>query len=472
MYFLLPFKFRRIGDKEVLVNEPGNFLIVPQGTAKRIVERDIRGNEELYKDLVSGWFISEKPIPDLIDNLAVRLHTKKAFLDDFTSLHIFVLTLRCNQNCIYCQVSSRKDSSDSFDMQEKDLENAVGLMMQSPSPSITVEFQGGEPTLVPELIKKAVIRTEEINESLHKDITFVICSNCVDISDDLLAFCKLHNIYFSVSFDGPGFLHNHNRGKQDSFERFQYGLARIRDALGNDHISPLMTTSVESLKYPKAIIDSYLATGFNHIFLRPLNPYGAASKQIDWRNYSRQFIQFFKESLLYIIEKNLEGFFIAEDCSTIILRKILTPFSDGFVDLQSPSGIINGVIVYNYDGYVYASDEARMMAESGDYSFRIGPISADYQTIFYGEKAQILSDIWCNECIAGCSDCAYQQYCGADPVRNHTTQHDSYGFRPNSNLCMIHRSIIDFIFELLILREKDVFPVFQSWITGRRVKYD
>ena len=41
MYFLLPFRFRPIGENEILVNEPGNFLIVPRGTAKRIVEKKV-----------------------------------------------------------------------------------------------------------------------------------------------------------------------------------------------------------------------------------------------------------------------------------------------------------------------------------------------------------------------------------------------------------------------------------------------
>lgn len=466
MYCLLPFRFRVIGEHEILVNEPGNFLIVPRGTARRIAEKKIDEGTALYKDLVAGWFISDKPIPDLIDNLAVRLRTKKAFLDDFTSLHIFVLTLRCNQNCIYCQVSSREKSAPKSDMQQDDLISAINLMMQSPAQSITMEFQGGEPTLVPELLETAIIRTEEINQTVHKNITYVICSNCIDISQNLLDFCKKYNVFFSVSFDGPEFLHNHNRGKKDSFAKFQSGLAAVQTALGNDHVSALMTTSEESLRYPKDIVDSYLSMGFSHIFLRPLNPYGAASKSIDWNVYCRKFIAFFKESLLYIIEKNLAGIYFVEEFSTIILRKILTPFSDGFVDLQSPAGIINGVVVYNYDGFVYASDESRMLAEAGDFSFRLGPISAEYENLFYGEKAQKLSEIWCTECIAGCSDCAYQQYCGADPVRNHTMQRDSYGFRPGSHLCLLHMQIIDFIFELIISRRKEILPIFQSWVSG------
>ena len=92
MYFLLPFRFRSIQDKEILVSELGNYLIVPRGTAADIVNRKIDSQCDLYKDLEAGAFVSEKPIPDLIDNFAIRLRTKKSFLDEFTTLHIIVLT--------------------------------------------------------------------------------------------------------------------------------------------------------------------------------------------------------------------------------------------------------------------------------------------------------------------------------------------------------------------------------------------
>ena len=45
------------------------------------------------------------------------------------------------------------------------------------------------------------------------------------------------------------------------------------------------------------------------------------------------------------IELNKQGEFFVEDYARIILTKILTPFSTGYVDLQSPSGAINNVIV-------------------------------------------------------------------------------------------------------------------------------
>src|SRR4051812_3719752 len=85
-YHLLPFRFHRIhNSKEVLVNEVGDFLLVPTGTAEKIIARSLQEGEddELYADLIANFFISEQPIPPLLDVIATRYRTKKAFLDNF-----------------------------------------------------------------------------------------------------------------------------------------------------------------------------------------------------------------------------------------------------------------------------------------------------------------------------------------------------------------------------------------------------
>ena len=142
----------------------------------------------------------------------------------------------------------------------------------------------------------------------------------------------------------------------------------------------------------------------------------------------------------------------------------MTPFTTGFVDLQSPAGIINSVIVYNYDGYVYASDESRMLAEFNDFTFQLGHVNDSYNELVYGSKAKSLAKVWCNETLAGCSDCAFKVFCGADPVRNYSTQGDVYGHRPTSLLCKKYKSIIEFIFSLIIEKGDLVLPIFKSWL--------
>jgi len=465
MYYLLPFRFGQISGRELLVNEAGDYLVVPDGTVEKIITKQITPTDSIYKDLIANWFVSDNPLPYLIDNYAARLRTKKAFLDSFTALHIFVLTLRCNQNCVYCQASSQeKECPVNYDMSKDAIRYAVDLMFKSPSQHITMEFQGGESTLVPHLLKYAIETAEAINKTKNKDITYVLCTNCVAISDEILELCEKYSIVISTSLDGFEKLHNTNRGKKNSYRQTLAGIEKCRQKLGADKVSALMTTSETSLQYPKEIVDAYRDNGFHNIFIRALNPYGLAASNDNWDIYYNGFVEFYKQTLDYIFEINKQGECFVEEFTALILRKILTPFSTGFVDLQSPAGIINSVVVYNYDGYVYASDESRMLAEFGDNTFRLGSVKDSYESLFYGIKSQELAKIWAAEAIAGCSDCVFQVYCGADPVRNYSTQGDPYGHRPTSWFCKKHKAIIEHIFELLIDRGDEVLPIFRNWL--------
>jgi radical SAM protein with 4Fe4S-binding SPASM domain len=156
-------------------------------------------------------------------------------------------------------------------------------------------------------------------------------------------------------------------------------------------------------------------------------------------------LTFYKKALDRILEYNFSGHYFTEDLARIFLTKILTPFNVGFVDLQSPAGLINGVIVFNYDGGVYATDESRMLAEQKDFTFKLGTLDDNYNDLFFGKKAQEIAQIWANEALTGCSECAFQQYCGADPVHNHATQGDMYGYRPNSDFCQKNMEIIRYL---------------------------
>lgn len=466
-YYLLPFHFIKISNsKEVLVNFVGDFLIVEKGTAQKIVSRQIDKDSILYADLFSNFFISDKVVPDLVDILATRYRTKKSFLEGFTKLHIFVLTLRCNHTCKYCQVSRVTENKTEFDISIPHLKKSIELMLLSPSRDITMEFQGGDPLLSFEKVVFSVEYTKSYIEEkkLQKNINFVICTNSTIISDDILEFCKKHHILISTSLDGPEFIHNKNRyfSKSGSYKSVIDGIKKFRETLGHDRVSALMTTSTLSLDYPKQIINTYIENGFNNIFLRPISPYGFAIKSRN-KYQSDKFLSFYKEALDYILDLNLNGFLFIEDYTLLILKKILTPFPTNYVDLQSPAGLINSVVVYNYDGYIYASDESRMLAENKDYTFRLGHVQDSYDDIFRGERALKIADYWSNEALAGCSDCAFQSYCGADPVFNYATQGDLYGFRPNSEFCKKNMGIIKHLFNL-IDTHPEVFEIFQSWI--------
>lgn len=465
-YHLLPFRFHPLNDsREVLVNEVGDFLICPRGTAQRVANRELAPAEALYADLVANFFISPDPVPDLIDVLATRYRTRKSFLDSFTALHIIVVTLRCNHSCHYCQVSRQSEDKHQFDISVEDLDHSLDLIFRSPAPELTIEFQGGEPLLAFDRVRHAVLGAVERNRVHRKAIRFVVCTNLTVLTDEMLQFLREHEVLVSTSLDGPASLHDRNRPVKgaESSRMLREGIERARAVLGADMVSALMTTSRQSLDHPEEIIDCYRENGFEHVFLRPIHPYGFARRLSPRLTYDAgRFLEFYKRGLLYILELNRSGEWFVEDYAAIILKKMLTPFPVGYVDLQSPSGLVNGVAVYNYDGGVYASDESRMLAETGDFSFRLGHVSDRYEDLFHGSAARRMAALSVNESLAGCADCGFQSYCGSDPVRNHAQHGDIEGYRPSSSFCTTNMEIMRFLLELMD-SDPEVEGIFRRW---------
>lgn len=471
-YSLLPFRFdRREKGERLLVNEAGEFVVLSPADFESFVSHRLMPNAPAYVKLKARHFLTDKSSSALFETLAAKYRTKKSFLDGFTKLHIFVTTLRCNQSCPYCQVSRQGESAGAFDMTEEMLHRSVDLMLTSPAPAVTMEFQGGEPLLNFDLLKEAVRYAKERNTSKH--IQYVVCTNLALLEDRHLDFFKEQDILVSTSLDGPDYLHDKNRpmGHGGSHAIVTRNILRTQEALGKHAVSCLMTTTRESLKYPREIVDEYLRIDCGSIFVRDLNPYGFAVKARTAIGYSSaDYLHFYKTVLNYVIDINRRGVTFPEAFTTMVLNKILTPWPIGFVDLQSPSGAGLGVVVYNYDGDVYASDESRMLAEMGHHVFRMGNVLEDsYTDIFFGETMQMIASAATNESLPGCSDCAYQTYCGADPVRNYSTQGDIFGHRPTSGFCQKNMGVIKHVFDLLQNADADLERIFWAWMNREDV---
>jgi hypothetical protein len=94
-YNLLPFRFTRLSpDRELLVNEAGEYLFAPTGTVGSLVRHQLAPTTSVYKGLRSRHFLYDDQSSPLLDVLATKYRTKRSFLDGFTKLHIFVATLR------------------------------------------------------------------------------------------------------------------------------------------------------------------------------------------------------------------------------------------------------------------------------------------------------------------------------------------------------------------------------------------
>lgn len=476
-YSFFPFDFDRLEGEYLLVNLSGEFLRLGDADFFSFVKRELTPQSPHFWDLMAKQFIFYNPEPHY-DLLASKYKTKKAFLEGFTKLHIFVPTIRCNQSCQYCQASRHSEESGvRSDMSVEVLHKSVDLMIGNPAPMVTMEFQGGEPLLRFDLVKEGVLYAKERNKEVGKSITFVICTNLTLLENEHLIFFKEHDVQISTSLDGPEELHNKNRhlGMGDKAHiQVCRNIRRVQEAVGKESVSALMTTSRESLKYPKEIVNEYLALDMHSLFIRELNPYGYAVKASKDVGYSTgEFLAFYKQMMNYIIQINREGRTFVEAYTTLVLTKILTPWTVGFVDLQSPAGAGIGVAIYNYDGDVYPSDESRMLAEMGDTTLRMGNVLEDsYEKIFFGDTMQVIASATCNEALAGCADCVFHIYCGADPIRNYATQGDCYGHRPSSDFCHKNMGIIKYAFNLIAQtdKDKDLNRILWAWIARDDVK--
>jgi His-Xaa-Ser system radical SAM maturase HxsB len=445
----------------------GEFLVLPHSEIEKLVQGSLPPDSLAYSNLRARHFLADSLThKSAIELLALKVRSRYRRLPQFTGLHIFVVTLRCEHSCPYCQVSRQSEDRDAYDMSEETAFRSLDLTFRSPSDAIKIEFQGGESMLNFPLIRRIVYEAENQNQRVGKELQFVIATNLAVATNEMLEFCAEHDIHISTSLDGPRELHNKNRPRpgNDSYERVVRWIALAREIVGRDKVSALMTTTQASLSEVKEIIDEYLAQEFHEIFLRSISPYGFAMKTKSFAAYdATRWLDFYKEGLEYIIDLNRRGVPFKEHYTALILKKMFTADDPGYVDLMNPAGIGIGAVVYNYDGAVYASDESRMLAEMGDQSFRIGDVNKNtYEEIFLSEK--LLAPL--NESFTlsapMCSECAFEPYCGADPVYHHARHGDYLGHKAESEFCNKNMSIFKYLINKM---EQDSFvkELFLRW---------
>lgn len=467
-YGLLPFRFLRFDDQRTLVvNDAGEHHFLRNGDLARFVKHELSSAGGEYLDLKAKHFLVDSASLAPFELLATKIRSKKAFLDGFTSLHIFVVSLRCEHSCHYCQVSRVSADRIRYDMSEATAERSLDLAFRSPAPRSKIEIQGGEPLLHFDRVRQIVEGSRRRAREQQRDVEIVVTSNLAMLDGAMLDFFAQHDVFLSTSLDGPEQLHNANRPRpgNDSYARTIDGITRARAAIGHDRVAALMTTTRASLTQPEAIVHEYARLGFASIFLRALSPYGFAQRTAHTTGYSmREFLDFYVRALDCILEVNARGTYLVESYAQILLTRMLTPFATGYVDLQSPAGAGIGAAVYNYDGDVYASDESRMLAQMGDARFRLGNVHRDaYDAIFGGETLRTIAAASVAESIPGCADCAFLPWCGSDPVRHYATTGDLVPHIPTSDF---HEKNFTLFKHLLALYERDalVRRIFWSWI--------
>jgi len=154
----------------LVANFVGDLLLLNEEELDRAVSLAIAPGDGLYERAFEKLLVTRKKQRSQLQLLALRLRSRMSFLREPTPLHLFVVTLRCEHSCPYCQVSRRSAERDRFDMSEELALRAVDVALSAPTPRIKVEFQGGEPLLNFELVRKIVGAVHERAPARNKTV--------------------------------------------------------------------------------------------------------------------------------------------------------------------------------------------------------------------------------------------------------------------------------------------------------------
>lgn len=168
-YRLLPFRFERVNDDRfLLINEVGEHCYLNCADLNNLVNGYLTTSGKTFQNLESKSFVYSENNNFALRAFSAKYRARKSFLFDGPALHIFVLTLRCENSCEYCQVTRRSPDAVKYDMPLSIAKQAVLRMFESPAENLTVEFQGGEPLLAYDVLKYIVELCIELNITEQK----------------------------------------------------------------------------------------------------------------------------------------------------------------------------------------------------------------------------------------------------------------------------------------------------------------
>lgn len=469
------FRFRELGDRVVVTNLEGEWIVLDRAEFRAFVRGDVDRASELHarlsaKNLVRESFDARRA--------GETYRARKRFVHAGPNLHLMVVTLRCNETCVYCHASRADLDAVHTDMTIETAERTVELILRTTSPHVTIEFQGGEPLVNWPVVQHVIEYATEKNRGLGKQLEFTMVSNLSLMTEEKLSWLLAHRVQICTSIDGPKDIHDKQRKLPtlSAYDAAEGWIRRINAAYGEAgldptlyHVEALLTTTKETLQRWREVIDTYVGLGCRALFLRPVDPFGFAEKTRRIVEYPRaEYLAFYRKAVDHIIELNKQGVEILERYAAIFLTKILSGDDPNFLDIRSPGGAGIGQLAYDHDGKIYSSDEGRMLGAMGDPTFCIGDVRTSSYRELVGHPTIRAMAIASNlEGQPDCTDCAYVPYCGTQPEHNHKTLGNMMGRMRESSMCAVHKGIQDYLFEKLATADDATLEVLRRWTTIR-----
>lgn len=466
-------------DRVVLTNDAGEWLLLDRVDFDALLAGRLGPGHPRHRELQERCMVRQGA--DL-GGLADRVRRKKAFVGQGPHLHVVVTTRRCNQSCLYCHASRAPEHAAGLDMDLETARRTVETALDSPSPTVVFEFQGGEPTLNMPVVREVVEHAHRVNADRGKTVEFALVSNMTAMTEEIAAWLLEQDVHLCTSLDGPRDLHDELRrwlpqrqvGAFDTVMRWMQWFNRRYVDMGRDpelwHVDALLTTTRATLERWPEVVALYTGLGIRNLHFRPLHPLGFADRTWQRIGYGMdEFLVAYEHLLDHLIALNLDGVQVIEATAAVVLSKLLTPDDPNYVDLRSPCGAGTGQVAYDHDGRIHPCDEARLVTAEGDDRFALGKVGEVGMRQVLGHptvKAMAIASLL--EALPACRDCWNLPFCGVCPVLEWRSQGDLFGQRPRSSHCRLQMGISRMLLERL---DSDgtgqVERIFRRWTLRR-----
>jgi serine-type anaerobic sulfatase-maturating enzyme len=163
----------------------------------------------------------------------------------------------CNLDCQYCFFLSKEllYPGSNFRMTNDLLRIYIRQLLEAqPLSEVTVNWQGGEPTLMGLDFFQRSVEYVETYKKPGQQVLYTIQTNGTKIDKDWAVFFKQHNFLVGLSVDGPKELHDTyrvNKGGQGSFDQVMKGWEMLM--LHGVEVNILCTVNAANADYPSEV---------------------------------------------------------------------------------------------------------------------------------------------------------------------------------------------------------------------------
>jgi len=318
----------------------------------------------------------------------------------------------CNLSCSYCfylEKSSMFNETKTHRMSEKVLEETIEQVLTQSSNSVTIAWQGGEPTLLGlNFFEKAVEFEQKYGKG--KTVGNSFQTNGILIDEKWADFFLKKDFLVGLSLDGPKHIHdyhrryNNNGGTWDKVSDTAQLLLEKGVA-----VNTLVVVNQYSANYPDELYNYFKEIGINHMqFIPVVERLDANGTELaDYSVSPEQFGKF----LTRIFELWSEDF---TDSGPATFIRFFDSVFYNYVNIPAPECELNpycgNYLVIEHDGSVYSCD---FFVEE---NWKLGNILEDKiiellnsttQTIFGNAKADLSEECincnWLKYCYGGCT---------------------------------------------------------------------